>query len=321
MKLLKPCISALFCACFAAPAFGTALEPGSLLIYPYFNSEDAVATIITVTNTNPDAVSGKIDVHFIYIDGETCQESNRTETLTANDTFSVIANWHNPDQAFGYLYVYAVKEGVPVTFNHLIGQLATFDGIETLEYGMNACPFNGQTDEGTSTDVDGDGHRDFDGVEYEQVQDQFFFPRFFGQSDAFESEAIFLNMSGGTQFLTTIDILSYNDNELAFSSEYTFNCWTRVYLADISGAFLETFLDSTANDEDELGGMSSIETGWVRLDGGVASSSVKTINDPAFIAVLVERVASFASADLSFGQGHQDNGTLLPRSVNGDNAD
>jgi hypothetical protein len=89
-------------------------------------------------------------------------------------------------------------------------------------------------------------------------------------------------------------------------------------LSNVSGAFNEAFLDTTANDPDELVGFSTIETGWFSMDGGVASSSSKTIDDPAFLAFLVEKVAGFGSADLPFETGTQDNGDLLPRSVQGD---
>ena len=296
-------------------------EPGSLLVYPFFNSEQAVASVVTVTNACTDTEWGTIFAHFIYIDAETCQETNRTQRLTHNDTFSAIVSAHNPNQAMGYLYVYATMSGRPISFNFLIGQMITFDGIENIQYGINAWSYKAINEFRIGTDVDEDGKRDLDGVEYEQTPDQILIPRFFGQGEAFESELCFVALSGGTQFITTLDFLVYNDMEQAFSTEYTFDCWSKVSLTDISGAFLESFLDNSIDDGDEMVGMNSIETGWIRIDGGVASSTIKTIDDPAFIAVLVERVGVFGASDLPFGIGEQDNGTLLPRSISGDNAD
>ena len=61
-----------------------------------------------------------------------------------------------------------------------------------------------------------------------------------------------------------------------------------------------------------------IETGWMRIDGAIADSTVVSIEDPAFYAVLVEKVGNRGAADLPFEAGLQDNGALLPRSIFGD---
>ncbi|MEW6745542.1 MAG: hypothetical protein AB1486_22545 [Planctomycetota bacterium] len=293
-------------------------EPGSLLLYPIFDSSPGVATVFTVTNTNADPQTGAVYVHFYYIDGTTCQESNRVERLTPNDTFTCIASAHNPQQSFGYLYLVATDGSRPITFNYLVGQLVTVDGIEGVEYGMNAWSFQGMTAYRTGTDLDADGIRDLDGLEYEQAPDQHFVTRFFGQGGPFESELVLVNLTGGTQFRSTIDFLVYNDNEQVFSAETSFTCWTRRFLLDVSGIFSQVFLDWSIDDLEELYGMPSIETGWIRLDGSIATSPTKSIDDPAFLAALIERVGSYGAADLPFGGGTQANGDLLPRSVNGD---
>ena len=76
-------------------------KPGSLLLYPSFDSSPGTSTILTVTNTNGDVVNGTVKVEFVYIDGESCLEFNRTQTLTANDTLTVLAAVDNPDAAAG----------------------------------------------------------------------------------------------------------------------------------------------------------------------------------------------------------------------------
>lgn len=303
-------------------------NPGSLLVFPVFDSASGIATVVTVTNTNSDfsfneqtgLANGTVDVEYIYIDGETCQEFNRVERLTPNDTISVVVGNHNAQMTIGYLYVFAkhTQTGQPITHNWLIGNEISVNGIDTFEFGVNPWVYNGVPDNGEITDLDGDGNLDLDGVEYEESPANLLFPRFFGQSGAFASELIMINLTGGTQFLASVDFLIYNDNEYQFSAEYEFFCWARVPLLNISGAFGQAFLESTDDDEDELVGLPAIDTGWFRLDGAVASSTAVTLDDPAVLAVLIETVAAFAASDLPFELGKQDNGDLLPRSVHGD---
>ncbi|MFT7487290.1 MAG: hypothetical protein ACI9F9_003151, partial [Candidatus Paceibacteria bacterium] len=70
-------------------------------------------------------------------------------------------------------------------------------------------------------------------------------------------------------------------------------------------------------DPDELVGANYIETGWIRIDGDVANSPTTSIEDPAFYAVLIERIANLGGADLPFELCSQPGGVLLPRSLSG----
>ncbi|MFN0008688.1 MAG: hypothetical protein ACKVXR_12360, partial [Planctomycetota bacterium] len=66
-------------------------------------------------------------------------------------------------------------------------------------------------------------------------------------------------------------------------------------------------------------GASGRESGWIRIDGGVAFSTVEQIVNPAVYAVLVERVARGAgAADLPFELGCNPNGSLWPNGPLGD---
>ncbi|MEW6742915.1 MAG: hypothetical protein AB1486_09160 [Planctomycetota bacterium] len=303
-------------------------EPGSLLVYPVYDSIRGVATVITVTNVNGDhsmdparrIKRGTVDVEFIYIDGKTCKEFNRTERLSPRDTLTLIASAHCAESALGYLYLFAKDSltGEPITFNYLIGSLAVVDGIDSIEYGVNAWRFRGATADGTPTDLDQDGIRDLDGTEYEMAPDRLLFPRFFAQGIGFESTLTLINLTGGARFTATVDFEIFNDNEYLFSGEYSFDCWKMVPLAHISGAFQNGFLKSTDHDPAELVGLSFVETGWMRLDGNEASSLTTTLDDPALLGYLVEAVGPFGSADLPFGEGEQGNGDLLPRALEGD---
>ena len=62
-------------------------NPGSLLIYPEFDNSAGHATLLTITNTNTDVVSGSVRVEFIYLNGSgpdsaLCLETNLTAVLT-----------------------------------------------------------------------------------------------------------------------------------------------------------------------------------------------------------------------------------------------
>ena len=55
-----------------------------------------------------------------------------------------------------------------------------------------------------------------------------------------------------------------------------------------------------------------------RIEGAQAQSTTTTILNPAFYAVLVERIGPYAVADLPFESCSQPGGVLLPRSLTGE---
>ncbi len=310
----------------AALAAAERNDPGSLLIFPEFDNRPGAVTFISVTNTNDDPVDGSVRVHFNYIDGESCQKADASEMLTPNDTITLFAHAHAPYHGRGFAYAYArgISTSGPITFDHLIGSALIYDGLTATEYSVNALVYAGQTGEGNNTDVDSDGIRDLDGSEYGLAPDRIAIPRFFGQlyphegDDFLHGELVLVGMTG-TKFDTTISFLIYNDNEEEFSASHTFSCWDRVPLLQVSGVFSNTFLQNyTDNDDDEILGLPNWESGWFVMDGQSASSTTTTIQDPAFLAVLVE-ASRFSSASLPFTLGEQDNGDLLPQSLSGDN--
>jgi hypothetical protein len=318
----------------ASSALANGRNPGSLLLYPEFDNRNGHLTLLTVTNTNtgvnPDESDGTIKVEFIYIgrydyNGNqlNCLEFNRTETLTANDTLSLLTHVHNPQQEQGYVYAFAKDRstGRAVVFNHLIGNLMTLESFDSLEYSMNPLSFKGIGNAQTGqTDLDNDGIRDLDGVEYEAVTEEILIPRFLGTGDQFDSELILIALSGGSAFTTIVDFLIYNDNEEEFSAQYDFRCWERVRLDDINGVFTQEFLrESTDHAENEIVGASDVESGWMRVNGGTAFSSAEQILNPAVYAVLIERIGGYGAADLPFeSAATQNNADLLPRSIFGD---
>jgi len=300
-------------------------KPGSLLLYPEFDNREGDITLMTITNSNCSGTED-LDVEIVFIDSEDCGEFNTTITLTPCDTFTAITNFVNPNMEQGYFYAFAKNDaGDAVTRNSLIGQVMVISGIEQFDYSINPVSFLGMTGEGNGTDLDDDDIRDLDGLEYDMAPDTITIPRFLGQGlDAnqqgpINSHLILIGLSGGQDFSTTICFDVFNDNEESFSGEYTFYCWEKPTLLEIRGTFANSFLRTTDHDPNEiLGAADRRESGWICIDGCVASSTQESIANPAFYAVLVERISSYSVSDLPFECGGQANGALLPRGIFGD---
>lgn len=329
-------LTALACLGMTSEAFASGRNPGSLLLYPEFDNRQGELTLLTVTNTNddftplagnPNLAKGSVYAHFLYIGrvgnqsglNLLCEEFDRTELLTPNDTITLITSAHNPQQEQGFVYVKAENvQREAVVHNWLIGNVMTISGLNSFEFSVNPFVYQGIGD-GAITDLDGDGNCDLDGVEYSESPDQILVPRFLGQGGPYTSELILIGLTGGSKFLTTVDFLIYNDNEEVFSSEYTFLCWDRVPLLNISLLFNNTFLANNTNDDPaEVVGAVNIESGWFSVDGALADSTAASFSDPAVLAVLIEKVADKGAADLPFEMGLQNNGDLFPRSIFGD---
>ena len=329
-KLALTGLTALVGLGMASQAMADGRNAGSLLLYPEFDNRMGTVTVVTVTNT--DDAGSAVDVEFVYIGrygncsgppasngygygcDVDCEEFNRTETLTANDTLTLITNYHNPQHEQGYLYVFA-RDGVnsPITHNYLIGNVMTVQGLDSFEYSVNPVAY-----EGIAPEVDNNGVRRLDGSQYEQSAGEILVPRFLGQGGQFHSDLILIGLTGGAAFDTTVDFLIYNDNEEVFSAEHTFYCWDRVPLLEISGIFHNDFLANfTNNDSGELLGANQIETGWFRMTGAQASSSSTTIANPAVYGVLVEKIGNKGASDLPFESGQNGSGALLARSLDG----
>jgi hypothetical protein len=307
--------------------------PASLLVFPEFDNRQANLTLLTVTNTDCDTSplpggsgnlsAGTTDVEFVYIgrngpNGQLlpCLEVNRTRRLTPCDTVSLLTSIDNPSAAQGYVYVFAKNPitGAATVHNALIGNALVVNGIEALSYSFNPYAYIGIGAEGSNTDVDGDGLRDLNGIEYSCSPDEILVPRFLGQDAQFQSELVLLNLTGGSGFTAIVNILGYNDNEEVFSAQEDFVCWEKVHLEDITGAFTQSYLAQTNQSALEIVGATGHEAGWFRIDGLVAISSAATIDDPAILALLVERTAREV-ADLPFEQGSQLNGDLVLQGI------
>jgi len=307
--------------------------PGSLLLFPEFDNTAGDVTILSVTNVDClDSAGEDVELHFVYIDADGCDEFNKNETLSPCDTFTTLTNFHSPGQDRGYVYVYAQDPVThePIVWNHLIGNLMVISGLQQFNYGINPVAFRGLAGsgaDGTPTDVDNDGERDLNNVEYAGAPDVITIPRFLGQDGGaaagmVNSEMILVALSGGKQFETDVCFFYYNDNEEEFSGEYSFTCWAKPTLLELSGGFAEDWLQAQLSDDpDEILGIQAPghrNAGWICLWGCFATSTRETIENPSIYAVLVEHVGNYGVADLPFECGVRINGSLLPNNVYGD---
>lgn len=311
-------------------------RPGSLLLFPEYDTREGQYTVITVTNVDCIENSGEnVDVEFVFIDESNCTEFNKTETLTPCDTFTFLASELNPNPERGYLYAFAKEyigggaiNGDPISWNHLIGNEMIISGFDFFDYSMNPVVFRSPVAPGEQTDLDGDGYRDLDSNEYQPAPNIITIPRFFGQDGVegqpgmFNSQIIFIGLSGGQRFETTACILYYNDNERVFSTEWTWECWDKPYLLDINFGFGNEWLaNNTGDDDDEIFGVpeeGNRESGWICIEGCSAVSDQESIENPAIYAMLIEHVGILGVADLPFECGIRTNGTLLARGQFGD---
>ena len=294
-------------------------KPASLLLWPEFDNRPGQVTLITLTNMNRHYQLGFVRVEFRYIDESSCLETNRTALLSPDDTLTVHTRAHQGGTNRGYVYAYAVDaNGSPISYNFLMGNEIVLDGLKALDYDMNAFTWRAVPNMLQPTDLDSDGIRDLNGYEYEPSPDVILIPRFLGQGAGTQGQMIFVALTGGANFNTIVNLQIFNDNEDPFSAQYSFHCWSKVPLLSVSGMFSNSMLHASDDALDEVLGDPNTESGWIRLDGSLAQSPNVQIQDPAFLAVLIESRGGFQSADLPFELCTQTNGDLLPPGPLGD---
>jgi len=308
------------------------LQPASLLLYPKYDARQGRVSLLTITNTNGNK-GGDVDVEFRYIDDKMgCHPTGREHRLTPNDTLTMLASTQVPNGSYGYAYAYAKSEtdttanptGEPIVFNHLIGQVLILDGAAAADWSVSSVNFKGIGAERAPNDDDNDGIRDLNFEfssdllpEYEKAPAELRIPRFIGQQQIDETSVILIALSGGQAFTTTVLVDGYNDNEVASSSQYSFDCWDQPRLTTLFPFAQEAAMRGASDDPLEIIGAPHREAGWFRIQGQVAVSDLETIANPAIYAVLVEDIAGFAAADLPY-EYCQRNGDLLPKSPLGD---
>ncbi|MEQ8768634.1 MAG: hypothetical protein RL885_32305 [Planctomycetota bacterium] len=293
--------------CLTPVAAAEGRTPGSLLIYPVYDSYPSSGTLISITNTKDDPsfnpntnLNGVVDVHFIYIDGIDWSEFNRYERLTPNDNFTVVATVHNPNSETGFLYCIALDPTTrkPVAHNWLIGDEIIADGSGNWLYGFDAIAFKSLAAEGQPADLDLDDMLELDGTEYEAIPDTLAISSFLGVGPT-DADLVLLSLVGDSDYLTRVDFEVFNDNEVEFSATYEFRCWYIAALTDIDQVFTDSFL-STTNIDPRSNGLGQT-TGWVRIDGDRAVDVVANaprIDDPPFLAAFRQSLSGISTGHL-----------------------
>lgn len=283
---------------FTSPAAALRENPGSCLLFPYYDHSKSSLTIVTIANVSSEPEW----IRIVWIDGSDCYPKDWYIRLTGNDTFTFMSHALNPvSGTSGFIYAYVVK-----TYNSelekdadvLIGQelVLSLWGDMMVHSSVNPVIFQ-------CLNVQQDGKLRLDGKEYTAAPRKLYFPRFFGQGTFFRSRLVLINLTGGTYFDVEAHVICYNDNEYAFSAFMTFDCWEMMDLDDVSNFFTNKYLLSTNHDIGEPAGFSSfVETGMFNIEGAIAinPSPYVVIDNPSIYGVLIEGIGAmgYGTADL-----------------------
>jgi hypothetical protein len=155
---------------------------------------------------------------------------------------------------------------------------------------IEAIPFEAIPPNGQQTEKNGDGRKNFDGVEYEAISDELIVDNFVPLANP--SLAI-LSLTGSATDAHKLQFRVWNDNEFQLSTTLTFNCWFFQPLSKISSLFTQAYLASTPDDPKEVDmnctGVNSFEVGWALIDSiGVSTPGGGSVsNDGAILGAIV----------------------------------
>ncbi|MBI1853085.1 MAG: hypothetical protein HYR85_22335 [Planctomycetes bacterium] len=303
------------------------MEPGSLLIFPFYDARPDSVCVLTVTNLNTSRVrhegqyrEGDVQIHYHYVEGERWLTFDRAEILTPGDTLSVIVADHNPEGDFGFVWIQAEDPETeqPIDFDFLIGDILVARSTDNAIWELPSVAFRSLADEsgpiGSSraghswADLNGNGQVDFDGFEYDFFPDKLYVSRFFQETDLSRTKLILLTTADPSTD-NTIGFLFWNNREQQFSRTFRFRCWWEGSLSDIS-----LIVKNLGGDPTELG-PAFPQTGWVQIDGKravrVGGSIIR--EDPPILGFVIEELGGprgETSARLLHHTGAQDGGRL-----------
>jgi len=307
----------LFAAMVVLGAFAVDVEasacrnPGSLLLFPYYNTVGANAlSVITITNTGSEDVW----IRIVWIPEDTCYPMDAWVYLTHKDTLTFLDQEFFAGTSRGFLYAYVVQNNYSIAeedYDYLIGQELVLypqpqGNNQIVAWGINAVSFQ------ALSIGPADGNLQLDGDEYTLAPKSLYFPRFLGQPDIgvpnpyVFSHMILINLTGGTFFEATANVWVFNDNEVGKSDFIKFPCWHMLPLNEFSEWTQNKKLLGTDHDLDEPIGLTgfNIETGWITMTGQQATNIYMShfIDDASIYAVLLETVgaSTWAAADLPF---------------------
>jgi hypothetical protein len=343
MNRITWAVATLCCAATAVLAQPKGHRPGSALIYPLVARTAMEDTLLCVTNTNTDnrLVPGypvrrgdvRVPWKLVYApEGtERWSEVDGILDLSPGDTFCALASAfaNLPSTPLrGFFYVYAASPsglgGGPIDFDFLTGE-ALVVGAAPAEYvfTLPAIPFKSEA--GTNpnnprnlqgwafTDLTPNGRLDFDGVEYVQFPDVLFQPFYLDQGlvpgNVLNDEIVLLlGRSDAADIRTTLSGNVWDNRENPFSFfGYTFFCWTRVRIRDISGAVI------FRTPRQQNNGPMELFSGWINIRGanGVNVFTGQITNNVPLLGAFIHRAdigaRGFTTASLLWGSGARGN--------------
>jgi hypothetical protein len=228
-------------------------------VYPYFDTDTAKESVITVTNVNAlqiydqntDTLWGDVFIKFYYVDGDDCSVTNREALLTPADTLTVLASEHNPAFNSGWLYIvahdpwtklFAIRYDGQLILNPpdliynsgLIGDVLVVDGSRNHLWAIPAIGIKANPKIKWKELADTNVNKVLEfGTEFEGLPSTLFISSFI-ELGVFDSEAYLILLTFlPVDFTVYLDFLFYNNDEEEFSQEWDFNCYANVIMTDI----------------------------------------------------------------------------------------
>lgn len=251
-------------------------EPGSVLVFPWFDSIGSNDTIVSVTNTSLDRApcpasdrrGGEVVVRFLYFDGTGSEvpEFARYELLTPGATLSVRASLHNPVHEQGFLIASAADPDDwfrAIDHDALLGSARLVEPADGRLWSYTAYSFAAIADTldpcmPTATDIDADGSIDFDGIEVETFPRRLILDTFLEEGPR-ATDRLLLMSTAGTSYRNRVDFTFWNNRSQAFQRGFGFtHSWSGT-LGDVS-----PIAGNLGGDPQEF---LLSETGWFELRG------------------------------------------------------
>ncbi|MBL8204113.1 MAG: hypothetical protein JNM09_07780 [Blastocatellia bacterium] len=161
------------CTQLNCPAGGVvqanAQKTGSVLVFPYYNSQSATQSDTRMTISNVGNVTA--NVHVFFIAGASCEAANLFICLTPRASFSFKASEYDPETTGWLLAVAVDDQGRPIRNNVLVGNGFVREGSYLGNYGAES--FAARSGAVAAFPNNNTATLFFDGSSYDAVPDQF----------------------------------------------------------------------------------------------------------------------------------------------------
>ena len=102
-----------FVPSFAQPIAVSDQKPGSVLVFPYYNTIGTNDTRIAISNVGEIPTTDQVIVHLFFLEGATCTPADSFICLTPNGGFTMLASEMDPNTAIPGLEIIPVEFGTP----------------------------------------------------------------------------------------------------------------------------------------------------------------------------------------------------------------